>query len=74
MVGQWEPYEESDPIDPNVALEAILRHLDRTGEGSITRYPIDDCTGLPVSLPRWANHQLSSATKYFTAVGRRFHR
>ena len=36
MVGQWEPYEESDPIDPNVALEAILRHLDRTGEGSIT--------------------------------------
>lgn len=35
-VGQWEPYEESDPIDPNEALEAILRHLDRTSKGSIT--------------------------------------
>ncbi|MGI6573124.1 MAG: S-adenosylmethionine:tRNA ribosyltransferase-isomerase [Fermentimonas sp.] len=35
-VGQWEPYEESDPIPPNEALEAILRHLDRTGETSVT--------------------------------------
>ncbi len=36
QVGQWEPYEESDPIPPNEALEAILRHLDRTGETSVT--------------------------------------
>jgi S-adenosylmethionine:tRNA ribosyltransferase-isomerase len=35
-VGQWEPYEESDPIPPNEALEAILHHLDRTGETSVT--------------------------------------
>ena len=35
-VGQWEPYEESDPIAPNEALEVILRYLDRTGENSIT--------------------------------------
>ncbi len=36
MVGQWEPYEECDPIAPNEALEAILRYLDRTGEASVT--------------------------------------
>lgn len=35
QVGQWEPYEESDPIAPNKALEAILRFLDRTGETAV---------------------------------------
>ena len=35
-VKQWEPYDERDPIDPRYALEAILKHLDRVGESTLT--------------------------------------
>lgn len=35
-VEQWEPYDESSPIAPKQALEAILRYLDRTGEQRLT--------------------------------------
>ncbi len=35
-VEQWEPYDESNPIAPKQALEAILRYLNRTGEQQLT--------------------------------------
>ncbi len=35
-VEQWEPYEEEDPIAPRQALQAILHHLDRTGEARLS--------------------------------------
>ena len=35
-VKQWEPYDEQNPIEPRHALEAILRHLDRVGESTLT--------------------------------------
>ncbi|MFA5650459.1 MAG: S-adenosylmethionine:tRNA ribosyltransferase-isomerase, partial [Proteiniphilum sp.] len=35
-VEQWEPYEEEAPIAPRQALQAILHHLDRTGEARLS--------------------------------------
>ena len=31
-VDQWEPYDETEPISPDKALEALLLYLERTGE------------------------------------------